>query len=107
MYLKYLEKIESILNSCNSDDDVRFIARNTLNNNWISNDDAIVYLFDNIIGNIPILPTDVPQGQNLSNLSIQLQQYYNDGYVCSKEKDMLLNIINEIKKYINATNNES
>lgn len=107
LYLKYLEKIESILNSCNSDDDVRFIVRNTLNNSWISNDDAIDYLFDNIIGNIPILPTDVPQGQNLSNLSIQLQQYYNDGYVCSKEKDMLLNIINEIKKYINASNNES
>lgn len=106
LYLKYLEKIESILNRCNFDDDVRFV-RNSLNNNWISNDDAINYLFDNIIGNISILPIDVPQGQNLSDLSSQLEQYYNDGYVCSKEKDMLLNIINEIKKYINSSNNYS
>lgn len=108
LYLDYLEKIESILNSYNDDiDDNRFVNKNIINNGWISNDDAIDYLFDNIIGNIPILPTDVPQGQNLSNISAELNQYYKDGYVCSKEKEMLLNIINEIKKYINTSKYDS
>lgn len=107
LYLKYLEKIESILNSYNDDiDDNRFVNKTIVNNGWISNDDAINYLFDSIIGNITILPTDVPQGQNLSNISTELNQYYKDGYVCSKEKEMLLNIINEIKKYIHSSNND-
>ena len=106
LYLDYLEKIESILNSNNDDyNDSRF-NRNIINNSWISNDDAIDYLFDNITGNVTILPTEVPEGQNLSNISAELNQYYKDGYVCRKEKEMLLNIINEIKKYINSSNNE-
>ena len=108
LYLDYLEKIESILNSYNDNiDDNRFANKNIINNGWISKDDAINYLFDNIIGNITILPTDVPQGQNLSDISAELNQYYKDGYVCRKEKEMLLNIINEIKKYINSFNNDS
>lgn len=107
LYLDYLEKIESMLNSYSNDNDDSRFNRNIINNNWISNDDAINYLFDNIIGNVTVLPTEVPQGHNSSDLSIQLDQYYKDGYVCRKEKDMLLNIINEIKEYINSSNNDS
>ena len=107
LYLDYLEKIESILNSNNDDNDDSRFNRNIINNSWISNDDAIDYLFDNITGNVTILPTEVPEGQNLSNISAELNQYYKDGYVCMKEKEMLLNIINEIKKYINLSNNDS
>ena len=99
LYLKYLEKIETLLNNYVFESDVRFIKRNISNNNWISNDEAINYLFDNIIGNTHILPNDVPYGQSLTDVSFQHEQYYKDGYVCREEKELLLNIINEIKKY--------
>lgn len=104
LYLDYLEKIETLLNNYGFESDARFINKNISNINWVSNDDAINYLFDNIMGNILIIPNDVPYGQNLSNVSFQLEQYYKDGYVCSEEKEMLLNIINKIKEYIKSSN---
>lgn len=107
LYLDYLEKIESILNSYNDDNNDSRFNRNIINNRWISNDDAIDYLFDNITGNVSILPTEISEGQNLSNISDELNQYYKEGYICNKEKEMLLSIIDEIRKYINTSNNDS
>ena len=107
LYLKYLDKIEIMLNNYSCKEDSRFINNNISNINWISNDDAIDYLFDNIIGNIPILPMDVPQGCDLSDISIGQEQYYKDGYICRQEMEMLLKLINEIRKYIETSNNES
>ena len=100
LYLNYLEKFEELLNNCLFENDNSFINRNISNINWISKDDAMNYLFDNIIGNISIQPFDVPQGQNLSDIFNKQNQYYKGQYICEEEKDLLLNIIIKIKNYI-------
>ena len=98
-----MEKFEELLNNYLFENDNSFINRNISNINWISKDDAMNYLFDNIIGNISIQPFDVPQGQNLSDIFNKQNQYYKGQYICEQEKDLLLNIISKIKNYIKTS----
>ena len=105
-YLNYLEKIETILNNYNFENDDRFVAKNISNIHWLNNDDAINYLFDILMGNIIIQPNEISSEQNIVDVSIKQKEYYKDEFVCKQEKEMLLNIIQEIKKYIYSFNSK-
>lgn len=85
--------------------DDRFFSAYALPDKWLNFDDAINYLFDNISGNVIIKLSEVPLGKNVIEIQKKQDDYYNDGIICEYEKDLMLRLINEVKKYIISSNN--
>ena len=105
IYLKYLNNIEDMLKEYSYEIDDRFFSAYALPDKWLNFDDAINYLFDNISGNVIIKLSQVPLGKNVIEIQKKQDDYYNDGIICEYEKDLMLRLINEVKKYIISSNN--
>ena len=105
IYLKYLNNIEDMLKEYSYEIDDRFFSAYALPDKWLNFDDAINYLFDNISGNVIIKLSEVPLGKNVIEIQKKQDDYYNDGIICEYEKDLMLRLINEVKKYIISSNN--
>lgn len=105
IYLKYLNNIEDMLKEYSYEIDDRFFSAYALPDKWLNFDDAINYLFDNISGNVIIKLSEVPLGKNVIAIQKKQDDYYNDGIICEYEKDLMLRLINEVKKYIISSNN--
>lgn len=104
IYLDCLNNIENLLKKYNLKNDNRFCnAYNTIDG-WISPDDAIDCLFDNVEGNVIIVPNllQSPIVGSLGDLQINQDNYYKDGFICNTEKEMMLKQIYAIKKYLNS-----
>lgn len=102
-----LNGIEDMLKKYIYEDDNRFINGYRLLGKWISPDDAIDYLFDNISGNTIIRPPEIPSEKSLMELQNNQDNYYKDGIICNREKDMILKLIEDIKKYLYSSNTKT
>ena len=129
-YLDYFNKIEELFNSCYFDEDDRFVTYGRLNhlreeltdrlkdeklkkedvnfkNKWDNRLGAFWDLRDFIMGDRYITPFHVPKDQNFSSVIENNDNYYKDGIICKEEKDVLLEMINEMKNFINNNRDDS
>lgn len=124
LYLDYFDKIEKSFNEHVFDNDKRFVTygrldflRNELTQrlddvslktesaNWKDKWDnrlgAFWDLSDYIRGDRHISPHQVPEGMSFKDVLLANDQYYKDGYICKEEKEILLDMINEMRNHIN------
>lgn len=126
-YLNCFDKLKSKLNKYELNEDKRFVTYGRLsflkeeltdrlkdknlkeqNPKWVGKWDnrmgAFIDLYDYIRGNRDISLGSIPEGENIHEVLNKNDEYYNDGYICKQEKDILLEMINEIENFINQKN---
>ena len=98
-----LKKVLAILQENNCEEDSRFFTfgrrsflREELDKcleerNYV---DAFYDIADYIRNDTWISRSDVPEGENIANIENKDLEYKNDGYICKKEKDILVEMIN-------------
>lgn len=127
LYLDYFSKLESLFNQCSFEKDNRFVTygrldflREELNqrledeklryeepnsvwgkSKWDNRMGAFIDLWDYIRGDRYIAPHQVPENMKFQDVLKANDQYYKDGYICVEEKENLLDMIKEIKSFIN------
>lgn len=126
LYLDYFEKLKQLLNSSTLEDDDRFVTYGRLDflkqeltqrlrdenlkyedvksvwgkSKWDNRLGAFVDLYDYIRGDRHIAPHQVPEGKSFKDVLLANDQYYKDGFICKQEKDILLDMINEMESFI-------
>ncbi len=74
--------------------------------NWKDKWDNRLWAFwdlaDYIRGDRHITPSCVPNGESFKDILLANDQYYKDGFICKQEKDILLEMINEIELFIKS-----
>lgn len=131
LYLDYFRKIEDKFNAYDFEEDSRFVTYGRLSflkeeltqrldddklryeepnsvcgkGKWDNRMGAFIDLWDYIRGDRHFTPTHIPQGLNFREILQDNDQYYKDGLICKQERDILLEMIKEIKSFIK--NNQS
>lgn len=126
LYLDYFKKIEEKLNIYHFEEDSRFVtygrlaflkeeltqrlADDTLRyeepnsvwgkNKWDNRMGAFIDLWDYIRGDRYIARHQVPEGDSFKDVLLSNDQYYKEGLICKQERDILLDMINEMKNFI-------
>lgn len=129
LYLDYFEQIKKLFTNHKFDEDYRFftcgrldflknelterlndtnLEKEDLNwkDKWDNRLGAFWDLYDYIRGDRHFTPADIPDGMNYRDMLIMNNKYYEDGYVCKQEKDILLEMINEISLFIESKQNK-
>ena len=124
LYLNYFAKLEKIFADHTFAYDNRFVTYGRLDflrseltqrlndetlkikkpnfvNQWDNRLGAYFDLSDYIIGDRHINIASVPNGMNFHEILQQNDEYYKDGIICEQEKEILIEMINEIKNAIN------
>ena len=70
-------------------------------NMWDNRFGAFLDLSDYVRGDRFINPSNVPNGQNFQNILQANDKYYEDGYICFREKNIILDMIRELENNIN------
>lgn len=128
LYLDYFEQLKKLFDNHKFDEDDRFITCGRLDflkndlieklndkklekedPNWKDKCDnrlgAFLDLYDYIRGDRHFTPDNMSHGMNFRDMLIINDQYYKDGYICKQEKDILLEMINEIALFIESKQN--
>ncbi len=126
LYLDYFKKIEDKFNAYDFEEDNRFVTYGRLSflkeeltqrldddklryeepnsvwgkGKWDNRMGAFIDLWDYIRGDRHFTPAHIPQGLNFREILQDNDQYYKDGYICKQERDILFDMINEIKNFI-------
>jgi len=132
LYLDYFGKLETAFKEHIFENDERFVTYGRLDflkeevsqrlndkklkyeesnsvwgkNKWDNRMGAFIDLWDYIRGDRWFTPTNIPKEENFKEILSANDQYYKDGFICEQERDVLLEMINEIKKFIVTKNNE-
>lgn len=132
LYLDYFGKLETAFKEHIFENDERFVTYGRLDflkeevsqrlndkklkyeesnsvwgkNKWDNRMGAFIDLWDYIRGDRWFTPTNIPEEENFKEILSANDQYYKDGFICEQERDVLLEMINEIKKFIVTKNNE-
>ena len=124
LYLDYFNEIKKCFDKYLFEDDNRFVTYGRLDflreeltqrladeflkhedanwkEKWDNRLGAFIDLFDVIRGNAFFGPHQVPQGMDFKTVFSDNDQYYKDGYICKQEKELILNMMNEIQEFIN------
>lgn len=125
LYLDYFDQLKKLFNNYKFDDDDRFFTYGRLDflkkelterlndtklekespnwkDKWDNRLGAFWDLYDYIRGDRHFTPGNIPDGMNFRDMLIMNDQYYKDGYICKQEKDILLEMINEIVLFIES-----
>lgn len=126
LYLDYFRKIEDKFNAYDFEEDSRFVTYERLSflkeeltqrldddklryeepnsvcgkGKWDNRMGAFIDLWDYIRGDRHFTPAHIPQGLNFRKILQNNDQYYKDGLICKQERDILLEMIKEIKSFI-------
>ena len=126
LYLDYFKKIEDKFNAYSFEEDSRFVTYGRLSflkeeltqrlnddklryeepnsvwgkDKWDNRMGAFIDLWDYIRGERHIAPHQVPEGKNFKDTLLANDQYYKDGLICKQERDILLEMIKEIRSFI-------
>ena len=126
LYLDYFKKIEDKFNAYDFEEDSRFVTYGRLSflkeeltqrlnddklryeepnsvwgkGKWDNRMGAFIDLWDYIRGDRYIAPHQVPEGKNFKDTLLANDQYYKDGLICKQERDILLEMIKEIRSFI-------
>ena len=127
LYLDYFNQLKGLFNKYKFDEDNRFVTYCRLDflkqeltdrlkdenlkypspnwkDKWDNRLGAFWDLYDYIRGDRHITPSSVPEGKSFKDILLANDQYYKDGFICKQEKDILLDMINEMELFINNKN---
>lgn len=128
-YLDYFEELKQKLNQYELKEDLRFVAYGRLSclktelterlkdeklkepdpnwkYKWDNRMGAFWDLFDYIRGDRHITPGHVPEGENFKEVLTKNDKYYEEGFICKQEKEILLDMIDEIENHIYQKNSK-
>ncbi len=123
LYLDYFDKIKDTFRNYHFEEDKRFVTYGRLDflkeeltqrlndenlkkespnwkDKWDNRMGAFIDLWDYIRGDRYIAPHHVPDGKSFKDILLANDQYYKDGVICKQERDLLLEMIDEIKSFI-------
>ncbi len=130
LYLNYFSKLVDMFNKHEFEEDNRFVTFGRLDflrseltqrlndaslktesanwkDKWDNRLGAFWDLSDYIRGDRYIAPHQVPEGMSFKDILLANDQYYKDGFICKEEKEILLDMINEIRNHINNSLEEN
>ncbi len=125
LYLDLLNKIENILVGRYFYNDKRFVTYGKISvlrneftlkiqgentfykGKWDNRLRAFFDLYDVVLGTRNILPTDIPEGLNYSDIVFENDNYYKEQTLCTEEVKFILSMVVEFKKYINEKINNN
>ena len=132
LYLEYFEKIDNSFKKHSFENDERFVTYGRLSflkeevsqrlndeklkyeeqnsvwgkNKWDNRMGAFIDLWDYIRGDRWFTRSNIPEGKKFKEILSENDQYYKEGFICEQEKDILMEIINEIKSFIESKINK-
>lgn len=128
LYLDYFGNLENAFKEHSFESDERFVTYGRLNflkeelsqrlndeklkyeepnsvwgkDKWDNRMGAFIDLWDYIRGDRWFTPPNIPEGKNFKEILSANDQYYKEGFICEQEKNILLEMVNEIKIFINS-----